>query len=223
VASRTLPELPLGPTPLAAPSAALLGRFAAQRNRPPVLTLTRESIVDMETALGTAIPLDVVALLALEGRPLSDLGDFTAGVSEYYAAQSLELGRTVARELGWNHVAFAMLVGTPDNWTEEPRFAAFARGDRTDTSIVEWVVRKPSPGAHPYSLARYLADKWQLTDVPASPLELVLTSAQPAAVYATHVKYGRGRVLARGEGKATVAFDDGNTRKLAENFLTFES
>jgi hypothetical protein len=210
--------------PLAAQSAALLGRLAAQRNRADVVTLVREPIADLEATLGSVIPFDVIALLAVEERPLSGLLDLTARLSDYYDVESRALGRALARELGWKHVAFAMLVGTPDDWTEEPRFAAFARGiDRATATLVEWVARKPSPGAHPYSLARYLEEKWHVTDAPAPPLQLVLASAQPVGGYAVHPKYGRGRVLARGDGKTTLEFADGSTRRLADPFLTWES
>jgi len=40
--------------------------------------------------------------------------------------------------------------------------------------------------------------------------------------YATHAKFGRGRVATRADGKAMVGFADG-TRTLADRFLVFDS
>jgi len=213
-------DVPLGRAALAPESAALLGRFAAQRGRSHVVTVAPEPVADLEAALGSAIPFDVIALLALEERALVALRDLTEEIATYYRVESQELGRPLARELAWKHVAFASLDAAP----EEPRFAAFPRGaDRTTPTLVEWILRKPSPGAHPYSLARYLEERWRLSAAPsAPPIELVLESPKAAIVHATHAKFGRGRVLSRADGKATVEFADGTTRRLADQFLRFE-
>lgn len=210
-----LPALPRGPVALAPDVAAQLGQLAAKRGRPAAVTVDPALVGAAESALRTAIPFVVLAVLAVEDRYPAGLVDWTATIDAFYAAG--------AGEMRFPHVAFAQLVGTLDDWTAEPCFAAFARTtDRAQARLVRWDVRKPGPDGAPYSLAQYLAEHHDLRRPgSAPPLGLAIEAALVVERFATHAKFGRGRVLVRGEGKTKIAFADG-VRTLADAFLTFE-
>ncbi|MFY0535922.1 hypothetical protein [Nannocystis pusilla] len=175
------------------------------------MTIDPSLVEEAEVALHTAIPFDVLAILAVEARYPAGLVAWTEEIRDYY--------KTSAPTVQFAHVAFAQLVGTYDDWTAEPCFAAFARThDRARTRLVRWDLRKPGPDGQPYSLAQYLAERHE-QDLPTSAPPLTLSIEPPPVVerYATHPKFGRGRVLLRSEGKTRLEFADG-IRTLADSF-----
>jgi hypothetical protein len=207
--------LPRGPAPLDPASASLLGGLAAQLGRPATATLAPAAIEEAEAIFHTAIPYDVLAVLAIEQRSLHDLFAITGEAREYYDTTE----RGLAEYLELDHVVlFARLPGDPS----EPRYAGFDKTTSRDrASIVDWVLRKPSVGRNPWTLAGYLEERWQLVRGDAPGFALLIEAPPEVVEYATHAKFGRGRVVSRGDGKAVVEFADGK-RMLAERFLAFE-
>lgn len=210
-----LTALPRGPVDLAPEVATQLGRLAAKLGRPAAVTVDPALVEAAEAELRTAIPFEVLAVLGVENRTLAGLAYWTAEIDAFYAADEAPIR--------FPHVAFAQIVGTPEDWTAEPCFAAFARtAERATARLVRWDVRKPDRDGTPYSLAQYLVERHELLPRgKAAPLELTIAAPPVVERWATHTKFGRGRVLARGEGKTKIEFADG-VRTLADNFLTFE-
>ena len=208
--------LPRGHVPLDSASAVLLGRLAAQLGRPGSATIAPAPIEEAEAIFHTAIPYDVLAVLAIEQRPLRDLFELTGEARAYYDATEDGLARYLRLD---QVVLFASLPADPS----EPRYAGFDKATRRDrASVVDWILRKPGVGRHPWSLAAYLEKRWQLAGAEAEPFALAIEAPPEVVHYATHATFGRGRVVSRADGKAIVEFADG-TRTLAERFLVFEN
>lgn len=210
-----IPPLPRGEVPLGPASAALLGRFAVELGRPLAATLAPGPIEETEAALHTAIPYDVLAVLAIEQESLHALFQVTGEAREFYDATE----RGLARQLGLDKVVlFASLPADP----AEPQYAGFDKtASRERASVVKWVLRKPGVGRAAWSLAGYLEEHWQLVAGEAPAFTLAIAAPSEVERYATHAKFGRGRVVARADGKAVVEFADG-ARTLAERFLAFD-
>ncbi|WAS95655.1 hypothetical protein [Nannocystis punicea] len=210
-----LTNLPRGPVALAPDVEAQLGRLAAQLGRPAAVTVDPALVEEVEAELRTAIPFEILAVLAVENRYPIWLAAWTRDIDDYYV--------TSGGGMRFPHVAFAQLVGTAGDWTAEPVFAAFKRtDDRSEARLVRWDLRKPGPNGEPYSLAQYLAERHEpLRPGPAAPLKLAIEPPPVVERWATHAKFGRGRVLVRAEGKTKIEFADG-VRTLADNFLKFE-
>jgi hypothetical protein len=210
------PPLPHGPVPLEPEAAELLGRLAKQLGRADATTIVPGGpIAEAEEALQTAIPYHVLAVLAVEQRSLRDLFEITSEARTFY--DTTESG--IARRLGLHTVVlFARLPGEP----AEPSYAGFDKATRRDgASIVRWVLRKPEVGRHAWSLAGYVATRGELPGE-AERFALAIEAPRELVQYATHAKFGRGRVVSRSDGKAVVEFADGR-RMVAEQFLAFES
>lgn len=215
-------DLPRGAIELAPTTRSLLGRLAKRQGRPLSGAIEPELVAAAEEELGAPIPLEILALLAAEGRAPGDLFALTDGIRAFYAAQEHDLG-----EVAFDHVAFAMLTETDFTgmWSAEPVFAIVRRQrDRAaPPRYARWELRHPTPNGVPYSLEEYLAERHHMVLGAVAGPELFDFAIAKAAVNApivTHAKFGRGRVIGRGEGKVTVAFDDGTTRTLAERFVT---
>ncbi len=211
-----LSPLPRGQVSLDPASALLLGRLAVQLGRPVSATIAPGPIEDAEAAWHTAIPYDVLAVLAIEQRSLQALFELTSEARTFYDATE----RGLAHDLGLDKVVlFARLLTDP----VEPRYAGFDKTTRRDrASVVDWVLRKPGVGREAWSLAAYLEVRWHLVVPEAQAFTLAIEAPPELVQYATHAKFGRGRVVARADGKAIVKFADGK-RTLAESFLVFES
>ena len=212
-----LSPLPRGQVPLDPASALLLGGLAVQLGRPVSATIAPGPIEEAEAAYHTAIPYDVLAVLAIEQRSLQALFELTSEARTFYDATE----RGLAHDLGLDKVVlFARLPTDP----AEPRYAGFDKTTRRErASVVDWVLRKPGVGREAWSLAAYLEVRWHHDIVPeAEPFTLAIEAPPELVQYATHAKFGRGRVVARADGKAIVEFADGK-RTLAERFLVFES
>jgi hypothetical protein len=171
---------------------------------------------DAEEHLQSVIPDDVVALLAIEGRTAGDLVRLTHEIRTYYEVTD----RNAIRTLKFAHIAAARLneVDSP-----EPFYLAFARTkDRRASTVVEWILRKPAPGAHAYDLERYVREFHGVTAATgACPPRVLIADPVVAEEFVVHAKFGRGKVMQRRDGKVTVAFADA-TRVLAERFVTPE-
>lgn len=214
-------ELPRGAVDLTPDTRALLGRLAKRLGRPLSAAIEPELVLAAEEELGARIPLEVLALLAAEGRLPGDLFALTDGIRAFYAAQDHDLG-----ELAFDHVAVALLsdLDFAGGWGAEPVFAIVRRQDdrAAPPRYARYELRNPTPNGTPYSLAEYLAERHHMVlgAVAGEAFDFALAKAAVNAEVVTHAKFGRGKVTARGEGKVTVAFDDGTTRTLAERFVT---
>ncbi|MFT3692219.1 MAG: hypothetical protein QM831_03695 [Kofleriaceae bacterium] len=199
--------------PISIDAAPWLGLLAAHVGLQPALRLAEQPIRDAEKVLKSVIPNDIIALLAIEGRTAGDLVQLTSGVRTFYKATE----RGLIEQLKFAHV----MVRQINDDDSEPIFAAYrVTKDREASQLVRWNVRKPSPGEHPYSLESYVRQIHGIT-APRGPQPPLVTLAKPEAEYVTHPKFGRGKVLRRGEGKVTVEFTD-TTRTLGESFVTPE-
>jgi hypothetical protein len=208
--------LPRGQVPLDPEAAALLCRLAGQLGRPTSATLAGGPIEEVEAASHTAIPYEVLAVLAIEERSLHELVAITDEARAFYEATEPRL----VRELGLDKVVlFARLAADP----AEPRYAGFDKTTRRDhVSFVEWVLRKPGIGRRSWSLAGYLEARGSIAAGGTPAFTLAIEEPPKTVQYATHAKFGRGPVVSRADGKVVVEFADGR-RTLAERFVVFES
>ena len=202
-------------------AAPWLARLARARQAPSAIAIDETIVAELETVIGSVIPHDILALIAIERRSLGALVEYTEEIRAYYNA----IDRSLIADLKFAHVAFAITNDVDgDRGDAEPRYATFAittQRDRVD--LIEWTLRKPTAGSTPYSFERYMLDVHHL-DASAEPGELpVITVATPVVIeeYVSHAKFGRGRVVKRGEGKVTVEFADA-TRTLAQAFVKLE-
>jgi hypothetical protein len=210
-----LAPLPRGRVSVELGSADLLGHLAEQLGRPRSATLDPGPIEQAEIALGTAIPYDVLAVLAIEQRSLRAIFETTIEAREFYDATQ----RGLARDLGFDKVVlFAILPGDP----AEPRYAGFDKTARPRPRVGHRMgTAQARHRPHTVVAGQLPRSSRQIVPASAPPFALAFDAPPEVVQYATHPKFGRGRVLARADSKVTVEFSDGK-RTLAERFVVFE-